>query len=62
MILIILNKLMDLFAIGVVGAGTFSGKSLSDVIIGYRRPNTDHKQYLSRVLALTRQELASKDF
>ena len=43
----------------VTGGGT---QNLADVIIGYRRPNTNHKQYLSKVMAQTRQELTSKDF
>jgi AP-3 complex subunit delta-1 len=39
-----------------------SKKSLSDVIIGYRRPNTNQKQYLIQTLTHTKQELQTKDF
>lgn len=28
-----------------------SKKQLSDVIVGYRKPNTNHKQYLNTILA-----------
>jgi hypothetical protein len=34
-----------------------SKKSLSDVILGYRRPNTNHKQYLNLILTEVKSEL-----
>lgn len=37
-------------------------RNLTDVILGYRRPNTNHKQYLTQVLTETKQELQTKDF
>jgi len=50
----------------VAGAATSlvssTSSGLQDVIIGYRRPNTNQKQYLSRVLANVRSELQSKNF
>eukprot|EP00347_Sterkiella_histriomuscorum_P003692 403363311 len=39
-----------------------SKKSLSDAILNYRKPNTNHKQYLNMLLAETKQELTTKDF
>lgn len=44
---------------GNYGEGSNGG--LQEVIIGYRRPNVNQKQYLSKVLAQTRQELMNKD-
>jgi len=39
-----------------------SKKQLSDTILGYRKPNTNHKQYLNQILAEVKQELQLKDF
>jgi hypothetical protein len=39
-----------------------SSQGLHDVILGYRRPNTNQKQYLNKVMAQTRSELTNKDF
>ena len=35
---------------------------MSDAIIGYRRPNTNQKQYLNQILTQTKQEISSRDF
>jgi len=37
-------------------------KSLQDVILAYRKPNTNHRQYLNALLAEVKQELTTKDF
>jgi hypothetical protein len=39
-----------------------SRKSLHDVIIGYRKPNTNHRHYLNTLLAEVKMELSANDF
>ena len=39
-----------------------SSNGLSEAIIGYRRPNVNQRQYLNKLMAQTRIELASKEF
>lgn len=44
---------MDLFT---------SQQSLSDAILAYRKPGTNHTLYLSQLLSEVRKELKSRDF